>query len=97
MSATHTQFAGGPRNRGCPDLAPYDGFCSHTVVTIQRLPNACSAGSSDPSPPQGRVINIDKARFYGAVWGAVKAEGTLCRRCRHRPVQCLNNILEQDH
>jgi len=27
----------------------------------------------------------------------VKAEGTLHRRCRHRPVQYLNNILEQDH
>jgi transposase-like protein len=27
----------------------------------------------------------------------VKAEGTLRRRCRHRPVQYLNNILEQDH
>ena len=27
----------------------------------------------------------------------MKAEGTLRRRCRHRPVQYLNNILEQDH
>jgi hypothetical protein len=27
----------------------------------------------------------------------LKAEGTLRRRCRHRPVQYLNNILEQDH
>jgi transposase, IS6 family len=27
----------------------------------------------------------------------VKAEGTLRRRCQHRPVQYLNNILEQDH
>jgi transposase-like protein len=27
----------------------------------------------------------------------VKEEGTLRRRCRHRPVQYLNNILEQDH
>jgi IS6 family transposase len=27
----------------------------------------------------------------------VKVEGTLRRRCRHRPVQYLNNILEQDH
>ena len=24
-------------------------------------------------------------------------EGTLSRRCRHRPAQYLNNILEQDH
>ena len=27
----------------------------------------------------------------------MKAEGTLRRRCRHRPVQYLNNILEEDH
>jgi len=27
----------------------------------------------------------------------LKAEGTLRRRCRHRPIQYLNNILEQDH
>ena len=27
----------------------------------------------------------------------MKEQGTLCRRCRHRPVQYLNNILEQDH
>jgi hypothetical protein len=28
---------------------------------------------------------------------AIKKEGTLRRRCRHRPVQYLNNIIEQDH
>jgi transposase, IS6 family len=27
----------------------------------------------------------------------MKEEGALRRRCRHRPVQYLNNILEQDH
>jgi transposase-like protein len=27
----------------------------------------------------------------------IKKEGTLRRRCRHRPVQYLNNIIEQDH
>ena len=52
---------------------------------------------SDPSHPQRRVINTDQARLYGAAIAAVKAEGTLHRRCRHRPVQYLNNILEQDH
>ena len=52
---------------------------------------------SDPSHPQPRVINTDKARLYGSAIAAVKAEGTLRRRCRHRPVQYLNNILEQDH
>ena len=27
----------------------------------------------------------------------MKKEGILQRRCRHRPVQYLNNIVEQDH
>ena len=47
--------------------------------------------------PQPRVIKTDQACLYGAAIAAVKAEGTLRRRCRHRPVECLNNILEQDH
>jgi DDE domain len=51
----------------------------------------------DPSHPQPRVINTDQARLYGAAIAGLKAEGTLRRRCRHRPVQYLNAILEQDH
>ena len=52
---------------------------------------------SDSSHPQPRVINTDQARLYGSAIAGVKEEGTLRRRCRHRPVQYLNNILEQDH
>ena len=52
---------------------------------------------SDPSHPQPRVINTDQARLYGSAIPAVQEEGTLRARCRHRPVQYLNNILEQDH
>ena len=52
---------------------------------------------SDPSHPQPRVINTDQARLYGSAIPAVKEEGTLRARCRHRPVQYLNNIVEQDH
>ena len=52
---------------------------------------------SDPSHPHPRVINTDQARLYGSAIPAVKEEGTLRRRCRHRLVQYLNNILEQDH
>jgi transposase, IS6 family len=52
---------------------------------------------SDPSHPQPRVINTDQAPIYGSAIPDVKKEGTLRRRCRHRPVQYLNNILEQDH
>jgi transposase, IS6 family len=50
-----------------------------------------------PSPPQPRVINTDLAPIYGSAIPAIKKEGTLRSRCRHRPVQYLNNILEQDH
>jgi transposase-like protein len=52
---------------------------------------------SDPSHPQPRVIYTDQARLYGAAIAAVKAEGTLRRRRRHRPVRYFNNTLEQNH
>ena len=52
---------------------------------------------TDPSHPQPRVINTDQARLYGSAIAGVKKEGLLRRRCRHRPVQYVNNILEQDH
>ena len=49
------------------------------------------------SHPQPRVINTDLAPIYGSAIPAIKREGVLRSRCRHRPVQYLNNILEQDH
>jgi len=52
---------------------------------------------SDRCHPQPRVINTDLAPIYGSAIPDIKKEGTLRRRCRHRPVQYLNNILEQDH
>ena len=52
---------------------------------------------SDLSHPQPRVINTDQAPIYGSAIADIKKEGTLRRRCWHRPVQYLNNILEQDH
>ena len=52
---------------------------------------------SDSSHPQPRVINTDLAPIYGSAIPDIQKEGTLRRRCRHRPVQYLNNILEQDH
>jgi transposase-like protein len=47
--------------------------------------------------PQPRVINIDKAKCYPPAIHEFKEEKVLRKRCRHRPVQYLNNILEQDH
>ena len=52
---------------------------------------------SDRSHPEPRVINTDLAPIYGAAIADIKKEGILRRRCRHRPVQYLNNILEKDH
>ena len=52
---------------------------------------------SDQSHPQPRVINTDLAPIYGAAIADIKKEETLRSRCRHRPVQYLNNIIEQDH
>jgi transposase-like protein len=51
----------------------------------------------DRSHPQPRVINTDLAPIYSCAIPDSKEEGTLRTRCRHRPVQYLNNILEQDH
>jgi len=52
---------------------------------------------STSSHPQPRVINTDLAPNYGSAITDIKKEGTLRRRCRHRLVQYLNDILEQDH
>ena len=52
---------------------------------------------SSPLHPQPRVINTDLAPIYGSAIPDIKKEGVLRSRCRHRPVQYLNNILEQDH
>ena len=50
-----------------------------------------------PSHPQPSVINTDQARLSGAAISGVNKEGILRHRCRHRPIQYVNNILEQDH
>src|SRR6516165_2466533 len=51
----------------------------------------------DRSHPQPRVINTDLAPIYSSAIPDSKKEGTLRTRCLRRPVQYLNNILEQDH
>ena len=51
----------------------------------------------DGAHPQPRVINTDLAPTYPRAIAELQYNGTLRRRCRHRPVQYLNNIIEQDH
>lgn len=48
----------------------------------------------DVSHPQPRVINTDKAALYPAAIYESKEEEVMRQRCRHRPIQYLNNILE---
>ena len=52
---------------------------------------------ADPSHPRPRVINTDRANCYPPAIDQCKEEGVLRNRCRHRPVQYLDNVLEQDH
>src|SRR5271165_6837161 len=47
--------------------------------------------------PVPRVINTDKHAAYPPAIVQLKEEGVLEENCQHRPVQYLNNVLEQDH
>lgn len=46
---------------------------------------------------QPPAINTDQAPTYASAIPALHRTGIIGRRCRHRPVQCLNNIIIQDH
>src|SRR6202795_4899356 len=51
-------------------------------------------GENHPAP---RVINTDEHAGYPPAIVRLKAQEALEENCRHRPVQYLNNVLEQDH
>jgi transposase, IS6 family len=65
---------------------------------MRQRPSAFSprpwGGKNHPAP---RVINTDEHAGYPAAIVRLKADGALEEDCRHRPVQYLNNVLEQDH
>ena len=44
-----------------------------------------------------RVVSVDKNAAYPPAVEALQAEGMLDPECQLRPVQYLNNIVEQDH
>jgi len=81
------------QGRWCYLYCAIDSTGATIVCHLSALRDAAAAkrlfrkALSDPSHPKPRVINTDKARLYGVAIAAVKAEGTLHRRCRHRPVQ----------
>jgi IS6 family transposase len=64
------------------------------AAAAKRLFRKALRGRSHPQP---RVINTDLGLIYTSAIPAIKEEGTLRSRCCHRPVQYLNNIIEQDH
>jgi transposase, IS6 family len=64
------------------------------AAAAERFPAKALRGANNPHP---RVINTDKDAAYPPAIVQLKAEGALEENCRHRPVQYLNNVLEQDH
>jgi hypothetical protein len=49
------------------------------------------------STDRDRVINTDEHTGYPPAIVRLKSEGALVENCGHRPLQYLNNVLEQDH
>ena len=64
------------------------------TVAAKRFLAKALAGANHPHP---RVINTDKDAGYPPAIVQLKAEGALEENCRHRPVQYLDNVLEQNH
>jgi transposase, IS6 family len=64
------------------------------AAAAERFLAKALGGENHPAP---RVINTDKHAGYPPAIAQLKAEGALEENCRHRPVQYLNNVLEQDH
>ena len=64
------------------------------TVAAKRFLAKALGGANHPAP---RVINTDKDAAYSPAIVQLKAGGALDENCGHRPVQYLNNVLEQDH
>jgi transposase, IS6 family len=64
------------------------------AAAAERFLAKALGGENHPAP---RVINTDEHAGYPPAIVRLKAEGVLVENCWHRPVQYLNNVLEQDH
>jgi transposase, IS6 family len=64
------------------------------AAAAERFPTKALGGENHPAP---RVINTDKHAAYPPAIVELKAGRVLEEKCTHRPVQYLNNVLEQDH
>jgi transposase, IS6 family len=64
------------------------------AATTKRFLSIALGGENHPEP---RVINSDKHAAYPPAIAVLQAAGDLADNSQHRPVQYLNNVLEQDH
>ena len=64
------------------------------AAAAERFLTKALGGENHPAP---RVINTDKHAAYPPAIAGLQAAGDLADNCQHRPVQYLNNVLEQDH
>jgi transposase, IS6 family len=67
------------------------------LISWTNAPRFLAQALGGENHPATRVINTDKHAGYPAAIVQLKAKETLEENCRHRPVQYLNNVLEQDH
>jgi transposase-like protein len=63
------------------------------AAAAERFLAKALGGENHPAP---RVVNTDEHAGYPPAIVRLKAEEALEENCRHRPVQYLNNVLEQD-
>src|SRR4029077_20668384 len=79
-----------------PAVRRSTSFCrlNATQQRPKRFLAKALAGENHPAP---RVINTDEHAGSPPAIVRLKAEEALKENCRHRPVQYLNNVLEQDH
>jgi transposase, IS6 family len=64
------------------------------AAAAKRFPAKALGRQNHPVP---RVINTDKDAAYPPVIAELQAAGDLGDNCQRRPVQYLNNVLEQHH
>jgi transposase, IS6 family len=64
------------------------------AAAAERFLAKALGGENHPAP---RVINTDEHAGYTPAIVQLKAKVALEENCLHRPIQYLNNVLEQDH
>ena len=74
--------------------ATIDFLLSAKQAAAKRFLAKALGRANHPTP---RVINTDKHAAYPPAIVQLKDEGVLEENCQHRPVQYLNNVLEQDY